>query len=161
MQTISTNVLSIICSKKHPRNVWVKARNQSFRYETMTNHWDKKDWIKNMRISNDVFNLLCNTLWPHISKEDTRFRKCITAEIKLVAKLYHLSGASDSWTFDNMLGLGRSTVCSIVHTVCKQTVRNLLKTFINLPKIDETRKINQEFDSVPGFPKALIVDTFV
>ena len=43
MQTILTHVLSIICSKKHPRNVGVKARSQSFRYETMTNHWDKKD----------------------------------------------------------------------------------------------------------------------
>ena len=114
-----------------------------------------------MRISNDVFNLLCNTLRSHISKEDTRFRKCILAEIKLVRKLYHLSGASDSLTSDNMLELGRSTVCSIVHTVCKQIVRNLLKTYINLPKIDETRKINQEFDSKAGFPKALIVATFV
>ena len=94
----------------------------------MTNHWDKEDWIKNMRISNDAFNLLCNTLRPHMSKKDTKFRQCIPAEIKLAATLHYLSGASDYRTIGNLFGLGRSTVCSVVHTVCKQVVRNLLKT---------------------------------
>ena len=46
-------------------------------------------------MSNDTFKLLCHTLRPHILKEDTRFRKCIPAEIKLAARLYYLSGASD------------------------------------------------------------------
>ena len=61
----------------------------------MSNHWDKEDWINNIRMSNDAFNLLCNTLRPHNSKEDTKFRKCIPAEIKLAVTLYYLSGASD------------------------------------------------------------------
>ena len=75
----------------------------------MTNHWDEEDCLKNLRMSNDAFNLLSNTLRPHISKEDTRFRKCIPAEIKL--------GASDYRTITKLL-LGRSTVCLIVHIVC-------------------------------------------
>ena len=79
MQTILRHILSIICSKKHPCSIWVKSRSQSFWYETTTNHWDEKDWIKNMSMSNDAFNLLCNTLTLHISKEDTRFRKCISS----------------------------------------------------------------------------------
>ena len=79
IQTILTHILSIICSKKHPRSIWVKSRSQSFWYETMTNHWDEEYWIKNMSMSNDAFNLLCNTLRPYISKEDTRFRQCISS----------------------------------------------------------------------------------
>ena len=59
-----------------------------------------------MRMSNDAFNLLCNTLRLHISKEDTRFHKCIPAEIKLAAKLYYLSGARDYRT----VALSRSRV---------------------------------------------------
>ena len=39
----------------------------------MSNHWDEEDWIKNKRMSNDALNLRCNTLGPHISKEDTTF----------------------------------------------------------------------------------------
>ena len=62
-----------------------------------------------MRISNDAFNLLCNTLRPHISKEDTRFRKCIPNAIKLAATLYYFSEATDHRTTANLLGLGRST----------------------------------------------------
>ena len=48
-----------------------------------------------MRMSNDAFKLLCNTLRPHILKEDTRFRKCVLAGIKLAARLYYLSETSD------------------------------------------------------------------
>ena len=143
MQSILTHILSIIRSKKHPLSIWVKPRSQSFWYETTINHWDEEDWLKNM--SNDAFNLLCNTLRPHILKEDTRFRKCIPDKIKLAATLYYLSGASDYRTINNLFGLDRSTACSIVHTVCKQIVRNLLKTDINLPKRDEARKENWFF----------------
>ena len=46
-------------------------------------------------MSNDAFKLLCNTLRPHIFNEDTRFRKCIPAGIKLAVRLYYLSEASD------------------------------------------------------------------
>ena len=94
MQTILTHILSIIRSKKHSLSIWVKPRSQSFWYETIANHMDEKDRIKNMRMSNDAFNLLCYTLRPHISKEDTRFRKCIPTKIKLDATLCYLSGAS-------------------------------------------------------------------
>ena len=134
MQTILTHILTIIRSKKHPRSIWIKPRSQSFWYETMPNYWDEEDWIKNMRMSNDAFNSLCNTLRPHISKEDAKFRKCMPAEIKLAVTLYYWSRTSDYRTIANLFGLGRSTVCSIVHTVCKQIVRNLLKTYINLLK---------------------------
>ena len=109
--------------------------------KALSNHWDEEDWINNMRISNDAFNLLCNTLRPHISKEDTKFLKCIPPEIKLAVTLYYLSGAIDYGTIANLFGLGRSIVYSIVHTVHKQIVKNLLKTYINLPKREETRKI--------------------
>ena len=132
MQTILTHIISIICSKEYPRSIWIKLWSQNLWHKTMTNHWDEKDWIKNMRMSYNAFNLLCNTLRPNILKEDTRFRKCIPAEIKFAATLYYLSRASDYRTIANLFGLGRTTVCSIVQTVCKQIVRNFLKTYINL-----------------------------
>ena len=71
----------------------------------MTNRWDEEDWIKNMRMSNDAFNFLCNTIRPHVSKEDIRFRKCIPAEIKLAATLHYMSGASDNRTIATLFGL--------------------------------------------------------
>ena len=91
-------------------------------------------------MSNNAFNLLCNTLKQHISKEDTRLRKYISAEIKFAATIYYLSGASDYRKIANLVGLGRSTV----YTVCKQRVRNLIKIYQK--KRDETRKITQEFE---------------
>ena len=53
-------------------------------------------------MSYNAFNLLSNTLRPHILKEDTRFRKCIPAEIKFAARLYYLSRASDYRTIANL-----------------------------------------------------------
>ena len=67
----------------------------------MTNHWDEEDWIKNMRRPNNAFNLLRNTLRLHIPMEDTRFRKCVSAEIKLAATLFCLNGESDYMTVVN------------------------------------------------------------
>ena len=50
------------------------------------------EWfLYNNGLRHERVNLLCNTLRPHISKEDTRFRKCIPTEIKLAAALYCLS----------------------------------------------------------------------
>ena len=76
----------------------------------MSNHWDEEDWIKNNRMSNDALNLRCNTLGPHISKEDTTFCKYIPTEIKFAITLYYLSGASDYRTIAYLFGLGRSIV---------------------------------------------------
>ena len=56
----------------------------------------------------------------HPKKECTRFRKCMPAEIKLAAALHYLRGASDYRTIAILFGLGRSTVCPLVNTVCKQ-----------------------------------------
>ena len=84
MQTILTHIPSIIRSKKHPRRIWVKSKLLVWNDDKPLG-WGRLD--KNMRMSNDVFNLLCNTLRPQISKADTRFCKCIPAEIKLAAKL--------------------------------------------------------------------------
>ena len=55
-QTILTHILSIIHSKKHSGSIWLKSKSQNFWYETMANHWDEEDWIKNARMSNDAFN---------------------------------------------------------------------------------------------------------
>ena len=79
----------------------------------------------------------------HPKKNCTRFRKCMPAEIKLAAALHYLREASDYRTIAILFGLSISTVCPIVNAVCKQIVRNLLKTYINLPKQDETTKIIQ------------------
>ena len=54
--------------------------------------------------------------------------------------------------------LGRSIVRSIVHTVCKHILKNLLKINLpnnNLPKKNETRKIIQEFEDVSVFSQAV------
>ena len=41
----------IIMENAYSRTVWVKPRSQSFFYETMTNHWNEEDWVKNIRMS--------------------------------------------------------------------------------------------------------------
>ena len=67
----------IILEKPYSCSIWVKPRSQSFWNETMINYWDEDDWIKNMRMSKEAFDYLCTELSLYISKEDTKFRKCI------------------------------------------------------------------------------------
>ena len=94
MQTILAHILSIIRSKKHPRGIWVKPRSQSFWYETMANHRDGENWIKNMRMSNNAITFCA-------IHSDHKFRK-------------------KTQDLVNVIGLDRLTVYSIVHTVCKR-----------------------------------------
>ena len=145
----------IIMENAYSRTVWVKPRSQSFFYETMTNHWNEEYWVKNIRMSKEAFNFLCDELRPYISKEDTTFRKCIPVDIKVASTLYFLSGASDYRTIANLFGLGRSTVCSIVNTVCEQIASRFIKKYIYLPTRNETREIMKQFEKVSGFPQAV------
>ena len=141
---------SFLCA---PRKLWVKKRNQNFWYETMCNYWD--DWIKNIRMSKDAFNYLCQELSPFISKEDTNFRKCVPVKVRVAVTLYFLSGCSGYRTIANLFGLGRSTVCGIVHNVCKEFVSNMIRKYIYLPSRNETKNIMAEFEEISGFPQAV------
>ena len=75
--------------------------------------------------------------------------------MKLAVRLYFLSGSADYRTIANLFGLGKSTVCTIVHRICKHFVDNLMKKYISLPSRVETMKIIASFEKLYGVPQVV------
>ncbi|XP_065668041.1 uncharacterized protein LOC136088280 [Hydra vulgaris] len=122
----------------------------------MVNCWNEDDWIKNIRMSKAAFNYLCKEVSPFMPIQGTNFRKSLPLEMKLAVTLYFLSGSADYRTIANLFGLGKSTVCTIVHRICKHFVDNLMKKYISLPSREETMEIIVSFEKLYGFPQGLV-----
>ena len=58
----------------------------------------------------------------------------------------------DYWYF---FGIGRSTVCNILHAVSEAIVEKLLPKIIRLPNETEVQTIIREFEEISGFPQAV------
>ena len=106
-------------------------------------------------MSKEAFLYLCNELSPYISKQDTNFRKAVPVGVRVAISLYFLSGSNDYRTIANLFGIGRSTVCSIVHDVTKAIVDNLMKRYIYLPNENEVTRIMKDFERLSGFPQSV------
>ncbi|XP_065654502.1 uncharacterized protein LOC136081138 [Hydra vulgaris] len=121
----------------------------------MVNCWNEDDWIKNIRMSKAAFNYLCKEVSPFMPIQGTNFRKSLPLEMKLAVTLYFLSGSADYRTIANLFGLGKSTVCTIAHRICKHFVDNLMKKYISLPSREETMEIIVSFEKLYGFPQVV------
>ncbi|XP_004211776.2 putative nuclease HARBI1 [Hydra vulgaris] len=117
--------------------------------------WNDDNWIQNIRISKAGLNYLCKEDSIFMPIQETNFRKSLPTELKLAVTLYFLSGFADYRTIANLFGLGKSTVCTIVHKVCKLFVDNLLKKYIFLPSRKETIEIMASFEKLYGFPQVV------
>lgn len=92
-----------------------------------------RDWIENFRISKATFEYLCNEIRPHIRRQNTRFRECVSEEHRLAITLWCLATTSEYRTIGHLFGVARSTVCVIVHDTCEVIVKVLLKRYIHFP----------------------------
>ena len=84
-------------------------------------------------MSKEAFIYLCSELTLYIKTKDTNCRKTVSIEQKVAVTLYFFSGSSDIRTISNLFGLGRSTVCEIIHSA-NAIVDNLLHKYIYLEK---------------------------
>ena len=137
------------------RSVWKKPRTQSFWIENVLNFWTNEDWIQNFRMYRETFTYICEEIREFIEKSNTNFRKAVTVEMRVAIALYFYSGTCDYRTISNLFGIGRSTVCNILHVVSKTIVKRLLPKIIRLPNEIEVQTIMREFEEISGFPQAV------
>ena len=96
----------------------------------MNKYWLESDWVVNIRMSKYAFIYLCSELTLYIKTEDTNYRKTVSVKQRVAVTLYFFSGSSDIRTISNLFGLGRSTVCEIIHLVTNAIVDNLLQKYL-------------------------------
>lgn len=73
------------------------------------------DWVQNFRMSKVTFQYLCTELRPVIQRKDTCLRRAITVEHRVAITLWCLATPAEYRTIAHLFGIGRSTVCEIVH----------------------------------------------
>ena len=75
--------------------------------------------------------------------------------MRVAIALYFYSGACDYQTISSLFGIGRSTVCNILHAVSEAIVGKFLPKIIRLPNEVEVQIIIREFEEISGFPQAV------
>lgn len=117
---------------------------------------DREFHYRYLRMSKERFDHLLSLVRDKITKKDTRLRKAITAEERLVITLRYLaSGKSQQdlcWSFR----IGRTTVSSIVREVCTAIHETLSPIYLNHPtREEEWRHISADFESLWDLPHCI------
>eukprot|EP00057_Strongylocentrotus_purpuratus_P005496 XP_003731101.1 PREDICTED: putative nuclease HARBI1 [Strongylocentrotus purpuratus] len=115
--------------------------------------FEQEDWLSHFRMSWQTFNFLCGQLRPIIQKMDTKFRVAIRVEHRVAITLWRLATNVEYRTIAQMFGVGTSTVCCIVHQVCRAIVVTLANDMIRIPRGDAAADVVREFEVKWGFPQ--------
>ena len=102
--------------------MWQKRRNNSY----------QKYWKTDFRMTRKTFEKLINLVSPNLSKEDTKFRKSISAQNRVAIALWRLSTGNFFRTIAKTFAVGKSTAVSITKGFCKE-MRQLSKEYIKFP----------------------------
>ena len=109
------------------------------------------DWIENFCVSKETFTYICDSLKPFIKRQDTKFRKAICTEHRVVITLRCLTTCGEYRTIGHLFGIASCTVCVIVHDTCSAIVTTLMSQYITFPKGDDLKEVITGFRQKWGF----------
>ena len=119
-----------------------------------------QEWLENFRLSKDTFDYLCTELTPYLQYQDTHLRKAVSVKKRVAITLWSLASPAEYRTVSHLFGVGRSTVCEVVHETCQAIVDHLLPKYIrfpNLKKVDEFLEIDESCERASFFPTSTIL----
>lgn len=132
------------------RSVWVRSRSQAF--TDIISSWDDLEWKRNFRISRRTFRYLCNELGTKL-QHYSPIRETIPVEKRIAIALWRLGTNVEYRTISHLFGVGMSTVCIVVHEVCKVIVDSLLSKYIRIPHGNDAMEVVRGFEERWGFPQ--------
>ena len=110
---------------------------------------DREYYYRYLRMSPERFSHLLSLVQERITKNDTRFRKSISAEERLVLTLRFLATGELSFAFR----VGRQSVSRIVAETCEAIYLALKDTYLKSPeKPEEWKNISNKFEELWNFP---------
>ncbi|XP_013383945.1 protein ANTAGONIST OF LIKE HETEROCHROMATIN PROTEIN 1-like [Lingula anatina] len=136
------------------RGVWSHERNQEFFYYTVMRTYTESQWVENFRMSQGTFRLLCDRLRPQLQRQNTIMRQAISVELQVAVAIWVLGSNSEYRVISQLFGIGKSTLCRIVHDFCTAVVRMMKEDYIVFPKGEELRRVVESYKAKWGFPCA-------
>ncbi|XP_069624175.1 uncharacterized protein [Ranitomeya imitator] len=151
----------VIVDPRRRRRMWVhpliKQRinkgHFSRLYAALRTNPDKFFNYCRMRIQ--TFDILLDILRPGITKKDTRMRKSISAEERLILTLRFLATGLSYAALHLEFLLGKSTISGIVRDTCTEIWRRLHQEVMPEPKMADWLNIAQGFQDTCQFPHCI------
>ena len=104
-------------------------------------------------MSPESFKYLLNLVGPRIHKQDTRFRKAISASERLCLTIHYLAYGNSQQSISFSYRIGKSTVSKIIHETCVALWDSLKNTYVRSPSsVDDWKKISDEFKKTWNLP---------
>lgn len=137
------------------RRFWIQtSKSIGLFWEETVHSWnDDRLWLDNFRMSRSTFDFLRKEMSVRLQRQDTNFRKAITVEKRVAICLWHLATGEDLRSLAWRFGVGKSTVCEIVHDVCDAVVDILLPRIIKWPTGEKLRSVIDGFLATWGYPQ--------
>ena len=135
------------------RSVWCKPCSHVYLEAAKAGAFGDEWWHENLRMSKATFGVLCDKLRPHISKEVTKYHLPVAVDMQVAVTIWHLATNIEYRTIAELLGLGISTVCTIVCRTTSAITHYLLPLNVQIPSESRLREIIQEFETLWGFPQ--------
>ena len=98
-------------------------------------------------MSPEKFDHLLSIVGPHITRENTNFRKSIAANERLAVALRFLASMESQQSLSYSYRVGRSTISNIVRETCKVIYDGLAPNYLKAPFLaDDWLAISKEFE---------------
>ena len=104
-------------------------------------------------MSKETFAYLCHELKSSIRRQDTHMRSAITVEHRVAITLWCMATCIEYRTIGHLFGVGRSTVCMIIHDTCAAIVNVLTDKYISFPAGDNLKKVVERFKTKWEIPQ--------
>ena len=106
-------------------------------------------------MSQETFTYLCNQLRPRIMRRNSRFHTAISVEQSVAITIWCLATPCEYQTIGHLFGVARSTICVVVHEVCKPVVKVLQPKYIQFPTGDQLQTILAGFEELWNIPQCV------
>ena len=111
--------------------------------------------VQNFRMRKVTYQHLCAQLRPLIERKDTKLRRAITAEHRVAITLWCLATSCEYRTISHLFGIGRSTVCEVVHNTVNAIVKKLKHQYLFFPIGEAQKEVINGFETKWGFPQCV------
>ena len=91
-----------------------------------------REWLENFRLSKDTFDYLCTQLPPLLQYQDTHLWKALSVKKRIAVTIWTLASSAGYRTVSHLFGVGRSTVCKVVHETCRATYSRSPSTQVHM-----------------------------
>ncbi|XP_026673863.1 uncharacterized protein LOC113465000, partial [Ceratina calcarata] len=106
-------------------------------------------------MSSTDFYYLLESIRDDISRQNTTFRKAVTAEERLAITLRYLATGDLYTSLQYLFNVSKQLISKIVPEVCRALVKTLFKHVTVPSTIEEWREVSNNFEQAWNFPHCL------